>query len=241
MQAMTRLAIVAAVSIAAISSPPAGSVTLFDSRTEFAAAAGDLLIDDFEDPGYAEFQSDDSMNAVKGLTRYETTFFPDFNEVIELPGGHVYAGGFTSGSFRLDFTAESLGGSGVRAVAFDYFNDVASPYAAFVSFADGTSRGFTLQTAGFQLPPLPLFFGLTSDVAITQIHIGLAGGGATSGNLFALDDLSVATPVPEPGTMTLLGIGVATFAWARSRRLYQVAPERRSSRVSARDVGLPKR
>jgi hypothetical protein len=217
MHAMKGLSIVAAVAIAAMASSPAESVTIFDSRATFTAEAGELLTDDYEDPGYAEFQDDASMNAVKGLTRYETTFFPDFDEVIDFSGQHVYAGGFTSGSFRLDFTADSLGGAGVRAVGFDYINNVTSPYVAFVSFADGTSQNFLLDASPFGLPPLPDFFGLTSSVAITQIHIGLADGGATSDNLFAIDNLSVATPVPEPGTITLLGMGVATFALARGR------------------------
>jgi hypothetical protein len=216
MQAMKGLSIAAAMAIAAASAQPAGSVTIFDSRAGFTAVAGELLTDDYEDPGYEEFQDDASMNAVKGLTRYETTFFPDFDEVIDFGGQHVYAGGFTSGSFRLDFTADSLGGSGVHAVGFDFVNNLPKPYVAFVSFADGSSQNFTLHAAPFTLPPLPDFFGLTSSVAITQIRIGLADGEATSDNLFALDNLSVATPVPEPDTSALLGLGLATFALTRS-------------------------
>jgi hypothetical protein len=209
---------VAAVAIAAMSSRAfAESVTVFDSRSEFTSVAGALLTDDYEDAGYAEFQDDASMNAVKGLTRYQTTFFPDFDEVIDFSGQHVYAGGFTAGSFQLDFTAASLGGSGVHAVGFDFVNNLPMPYVAFVSFADGGSQNFTLHAAGFTLPPLPDFFGLTSPVEVTGIHIGLADGGATSDNVFAMDNLSVAAPVPEPGSPTLLGVGLATLALARRR------------------------
>jgi hypothetical protein len=217
MQAAKRLSMVAALAIAAISSQPAESVTVFDSRAEFTAAAGALLTDDYEDAGYEEFQDDASMNAVKGLTRYQTTFFPDFDEVIDFSGQHVYAGGFTAGSFRLDFTAGSLGGSGVHAVGFDYSNGVDVPYVAFVRFADGSSENFMLPSAGFSLPPLTDFFGLTSSIEITGIDIGLANGEATADNLFAIDNLSVASPVPEPGSATLLGVGIATFALRRLR------------------------
>jgi hypothetical protein len=172
---------------------PGDSVTVFDSRSAFTSAAGALLTDDYEDPGYAEFQDDAHMDVVKDLTRYKTTFFPDFDEVIATPNGHIYAGGFTGGSFQLDFTAPSLGGSGVHAVGFDFANNIPMPYVAFVSFADGTSQNFMLHASAFQfLSPPPDFFGLTSPVEITRIHIGLMDGGATSDNLFAIDNLSVA-------------------------------------------------
>jgi hypothetical protein len=174
---------------------PGDSVTVFDSRSAFTSAAGALLTDDYEDPGYAEFQDDAHMDAVKGLTRYKTTFFADFDEVIATPNGHIYAGGFTGGSFQLDFTAPSLGGAGVHAAGFDFANNLPMPYVAFVSFADGTSRNFLLHASAFQfLSPPPDFFGLTSAVEITRIHIGLMDAGATSNNLFAIDNLSVAAP-----------------------------------------------
>ena len=176
---------------------PGGAVTVFDSRSAFASAAGVLLTDDYEDPGYAEFQDDATMNAVKGLTRYRTTFFPDFDEAIATQNGHIYAGGFTSGSFELDFTAPALGGSGVHAVGFDFANNIPMPYVAFVSFADGTSQNFMLHASAFQiLSPPPDFFGLISSIEITRIHVGLMDGGATSSNLFAIDNLSVAAPEP---------------------------------------------
>jgi hypothetical protein len=89
---------------------------------------------------------------------------------------------------------------------------------AFVSFGDGSSQNFALHASAFQiLSPPPDFFGLTSSVEITGIHIGLADGGATSNNLFAMDNLSVA-PVPEPNTAFLLAWGLLALA-THSRRV----------------------
>ena len=111
-----------------------------------------------------------------------------------------------------------------------------------IAIADG-SPAFRTAAANYVADLPGYVLAGTSEIAITQIHIGLAGGGATADNLFALDNLSVAAPVPEPGTMTLLGLGVASFALIRPRRGvgYQVTAARRSSRVSAPDAGLPKR
>jgi len=217
-QVMKALSMIAAVVSATMSSAAFAAPIVFDSRSAFTSAAGALLTDDYEDPGYAEFQDDASMNAVKGLTRYRTTFFVNFDEVIATSNGHIYAGGFTSGSFQLDFSAPPLGGSGVLAVGFDYTNNLLNPYVAFVSFGDGSSQNFELHAGAFVLnPPLPDFFGLTSSVEITGIHIGLADGGAINNNLFAMDNLSVA-PVPEPNTSLLLGWGLLALA-THSRRV----------------------
>lgn len=213
-------------------------MTVFDSRGNFTSAAGAILTDDYEDPGYDEFQDDASMNAVKGLTRYTTTFFPDFDEVIATPNGHVYAGGFTSGSFQLDFTAPSLGGSGVHAVGFDFANNITMPYVAFVSFADGTSQNIVLHASAFQfLSPPPDFIGLTSSVAIMRIHIGLVNGGATSDNLFAIDNLSVAAPETAPAPLHLLT--VTTRRASRSSTRPTPIPSRSPSARASRRFPLP--
>jgi hypothetical protein len=210
---------------------PGDLVTVFDSRAAFTSAAGALLTDDYEDPAYAEFQDDARMDAVKGFTRYKTTFLLDFDEVIATPNGHIYAGGFTMGSFQLDFTAPSLGGSGVHAVGFDFANNLPKPYVVFVSFADGTSQNFVLHARPFQiLSPPPDFFGLISSVEITRVHIGLMDGGATSDNLFAIDNLSVAAP--ETATIT------ATSGSSISRR---ASPARARSTFSFRFDQLRRR
>jgi hypothetical protein len=79
----------------------------------------------------------------------------------------------------------------------------------------------------FLLPSMWLSFGLPSPFTVgglpTSIPSGFLSsvhGGSFYGPRLSIDGTSSLTPVPEPGTLTLLtsGIGFAIVRWRQSRR-----------------------
>jgi hypothetical protein len=182
--------------------------TVYTNRALFESNFTTLVVDDYEDPGYAFNQTDAGMSAVLNETKYTTTGFQDNNLVfIQSGGNHVYCAG-CNGSYLLDFITTSVSdGVGVEGVGFDFINGGLPLYSAFVEFGDGT-------TANFSLPQAlnPLFFGIVSDNMIATIHLGLSNGGTTKGGTFTQDNLTVGRMVPEPtsiilaaGSLLLLG------------------------------------
>ena len=171
------------------------------------------------------------MTSVFGETRYVTTGQPGTNVILGQQGIFLgerdnpkYCAG-CNGSFRLLFDATSIGTDrGVFAVGFDYFNerDESIPdnlflYDAFVTFGDGSSRSFDLQATETSLN----FFGITSGSRIQGIHFAPDGGRAPSQlGAFGIDNLTIGSPVPEPGTLGLLGgsiLGLGCRTWRRRR------------------------
>ena len=101
-----------------------------------------------------------------------------------------------------------------------------------IDLADPVFDGDILLTAGGETAifDADASLGLTSDGAdIFFLGIVIDGGSFTSADvtyddlaigafLFNVDDVTVFTSVPEPGTLALLGLGVAGFTARRRRR-----------------------
>ncbi|MGE0486254.1 MAG: PEP-CTERM sorting domain-containing protein [Gammaproteobacteria bacterium] len=178
------------------------------SRAAFEATLGTTVVDDYENPAYAFSQSDAVMSGVLGETDYTSTGFVDLNLVV---GGadHNYCAG-CNGSFRLDFTATSVSdATGVYGAGFDIdAHDLTRGYFAFVVFGDASTGNFALPGAGS-------FWGLTSDLGIRSIHVGLSFGGFTNNGYIEIDNLTIgdaAGPggnVPEPASLALALLGLA--------------------------------
>jgi len=184
--------------------------TSFADRAPFSAALGVSVTDDYSNPGYVFSQSNIDMSAVLGETDYQSTGFDNINVV----SSALYCAG-CNGSFTLSFGTTSVTqGNGVFGVAFDYFNLGDPSYDALVTFADGDSELYVLDTTdriAFA------FWGLTSTRQIASIAFGPSGEVSVFG-AFGIDNLTVGA-IPEPTTWAMLIIGVGLIGAAgRSRR-----------------------
>lgn len=236
MRSLFRTAAAAAAALLVSGAASAAPVT-YSSQSLFLAAVGSSITDDYSNPGYLRsngpqpsFMTDAYMSSVLGQTRYVDTMFPNHNEVVgPASGGNPYFCTGCNGTFDLVFKNTSLtANGGVFGVSFNFRNGgvpsggASTGYDFLVTFADGTTWDYVPDLSG---PPGPAgftgdFFGVTSLVPIADIYFG-DHGAASMSTILALDNLTIAgakTPVPEPLTLGMFGVGLAGMAALRRRR-----------------------
>lgn len=202
--------------------------TLFNTRTTFQNNLSTFITDGYENPNYfqgnlfngttLDIHTNASMSNVFGQTQYQTTTpygVDGYNLIVDQGGNHTYCAG-CNGSFLLDFTQTTLGSSlGVFGAGFDIV--AGTEYFAHVIFGDDSTQDFSL--AG------QAFWGITSNKSIKGIHVGLAGGGSTTGGYIEIDNLTIgARAVPEPASLIgLLAFGTFGATSALKRKQQQNA------------------
>jgi len=187
------------------------AVMFYDDKGAFESSLDSIVIDDYSNTSYTFMNTDAAMSSVLGETDYKSTQYANFNLVQSFDTS--YCSG-CNGSFLLSFTTTSVGtAEGVYGAGFDVlFNSADNPYYAFTTYADGSTTNDLLSTG---------FFGITADVLIESIHMGLSGGAKTNGGSFALDNLTIGTiggQVPEPAIIALFGLGLVGIGFARRRQ-----------------------
>ena len=194
----------------------------YSDRVTFGVTLNSTVVDDYENAGYGFVQTDATMSAVLGETQYTTTSWTDHNLVFEDNGEHKYCAG-CNGSFLLDFTSTSVGdATGVYGVGFEYFNAGGPLYYAFIMYGDGSTENVALgQIDNNPTGPLSLFFGVTSDLLVSSIHLGLMDGGTTSNGFFGIDNLTIGSAgnVPIPASLALLGLGLFVFGFQQRSKI----------------------
>ena len=119
------------------------------------------------------------------------------------------------GTFTFDgFDADQAFNNSAAAAAGGFPN--ASIFDVFITFADSST---TLLSLGGDGVPSFQHFGVGLDNVVSAVFSGRTVAGGPGG--IAIDNISVGageTPVPEPGTLLLLGAGMAVLGRRRLRK-----------------------
>lgn len=201
------------------------ATVIHSDRSAFEASLVSMTTDNYE-TGYDNFMSDSEMSAVRNETQYTSTGFSDLN-IVSNSGNQYYCSG-CNGSFLLDFTSSHYAtGPGVYGVGFDFLNidSLFGPttefFTAFVTYGDGSSENLALDiTSGFSYD----FFGVTSDLKISSIHVGAENGGIITdqNSYFALDNLTLGSDIeiniPNPSSIALIALGLLALRQRQPKR-----------------------
>jgi len=191
---------------------------IFNNQTDFENSVTNTIVDDYSNADYKIINTNLEMSSVLGETAYRSTEFVDLNLVDPLD---FYCAG-CNGSFFLDFTSTSIGNyEGVYGVGFNYFNFVPSTFYALITYGNGSTESILLDEAPF-LNRFEAFVGITSELKISYISIGLEDGDNTSVGNVGIDNLTIGTsiPVPEPSTFIIFVLGMIGLASRRFKKKY---------------------
>jgi hypothetical protein len=143
------------------------------------------------------------------------------------PGEEVQVdihGGPSNVTDRYDAAARGVTGGDINGftigsiVSLVLFSDVGD--TILPGFTDANAKlPLPTDLSGFDLTKSGFFFSLESTVTTEANTVSPQDGTPVSGHLTALD----ATPIPEPGSMVLLGIGmtICGSAWLHRRRVVE--------------------
>jgi len=210
----------------------ASAIIIYPNRASFDAAHPDAVLEDFEEANVADgtwgtmvnpldsstnndiFSPGDIIDGLRlrGLRlRVGTGTAPD-NMVVSSPGVANYVSHAISydsvSTSKPEITIELLGGD-VIAFAVDLTSNPSGNNLDVELFSGATSLGVStvnnVQGSG-------TFFGALSDAGpITRVTV------QSQGDWFGVDNIALADVIPEPATLSLLGLGALALLRRRKR------------------------
>lgn len=206
-----RLIFCSAVALGCLATQAQAALTIYTSRAAWEAAVGST----FAEQNFDTYTTGTSyQSAPVDVGDFSVSMSGSNFGFIWHNIGPVSSGNNVNGTPQINAATGDVGGT---TLAFD--SAITAFGANWAGISDSRTTSIVIDGVATPIPNLNGgFWGLTSDTPFTSLLLRLTAGAADG---FGIDDVvytSGASTVPEPGTLALLGLGLAGLAVARKRR-----------------------
>lgn len=202
----------------AVTSSASAVVLTFTNFADFEAAAGELMVETFENDPWVDGNNPSVTDSLGLVWTAETDLF--IQTSISRSGSRSISDDELPNEFGVQINAELPAGTMAVGAFVDSFGGNLGVRMTASNFAD-----FLLAAVDGPVTPagsFSTFLGVIStEVPVARISFVMAGDDLQGEN-FAVDDVyfgQLATPVPEPASLALFGVGLAALSFARRRKM----------------------
>lgn len=202
----------------AVTGSASAVVLTFTNFADFEAAAGALTVETFENDPWVNGSNPSGTNSLGLVWTAETDLF--IQTSTSRSGSRSISDDELPSEFGVQINAELPAETMAIGAFVDSFGGNLGVRMTASNFAD-----FLLAAVDGPATPAGSFSSflgvISTEVPIARISFVMAGDNIQGEN-FAVDDVyfgQLATPVPEPASMALFGVGLAALGIARRRKL----------------------
>lgn len=196
--------------VSAFATNASAALIAFTDRADWeAAVSGNFLSEDFSSTSSGDYMTSAIDVGDFTVSMTGSSFGTSWHNISSIGAGGS-ALNSVDGSQQLNVATGSTGGTTLE---FDF--DIYAFGADFAYVSDSRTTSFLIDGVQLDIPYLDSeFFGFVSDTAFSANFLTLTSGGADG---FGMDNLVYAASVPEPGTLALLGLGLAGIGFSRKK------------------------